>query len=572
MSHPPLLPEALHQHIAILGKTGAGKTTTAKVLVEYILDRGERVCVVDPVGVWWGLRLKRDGRTPAYPVVIFGGPHADLPIGRDHGRALAEIVGTTASPTIIDTSRMTVGERTAFFSDFAEAILAHNRAPLHLVLDEAHVFMPQGRVADPKSGRMVHASNNLVSLGRGRKIGIVLISQRPAKLHKDSLTQVETLIAHRLIAPQDRKAIEAWIEDQADPREGRSLIASLPQMKRGEAWVWFPEAELLQRRQFPPAGTFDSSRGLESDDEAGVLPPIDVGAINGQLEEIAAEAVANDPERLKARIAALEAEAAREPVAAAPVVVKERDEAAIETAYAEGQRAGRAAAGAEVADALMGRVDEALTALRALRLALDGLAKGRPGEKPEPRPAGIPKPPEAVNDKPHANFAPNYSEQNPPRKSRGAELRVLKVLAQRHPARFTRSEWATLAGLKKTGGTWGTYVSRLRMAGYLDERDGRVGVTPAGLKAVGAVPPAPTTTAELVQMWKDNLGGGAGRLLDILVKSYPEPMRRAVLAAHVRMEPTGGTFNTYLSRLRANGLLEERAGQIKANSILWSRP
>jgi DNA helicase HerA-like ATPase len=83
-----------------------------------------------------------------------------------------------------------------------------NSKPLHIIIDEAHLFAPQGRVPDPQSGRMVHAANNLVSGGRVKGLRIMLISQRPAKLHKDSLTQVETLIAMRLIAPQDRAAVE----------------------------------------------------------------------------------------------------------------------------------------------------------------------------------------------------------------------------------------------------------------------------------------------------------------------------------------------------------------------------
>jgi hypothetical protein len=30
--------------------------------------------------VWWGLRLKADGVKPAFPLVIFGGAHGDLPL------------------------------------------------------------------------------------------------------------------------------------------------------------------------------------------------------------------------------------------------------------------------------------------------------------------------------------------------------------------------------------------------------------------------------------------------------------------------------------------------------------
>src|SRR5690242_9599524 len=77
--------EALSHHIAILGKTGSGKTTTAKGFAEDLLDAGKRVCAICPTGVWWGLRLLADGKTPGYPVVIFGGQHADVPLGENSG-------------------------------------------------------------------------------------------------------------------------------------------------------------------------------------------------------------------------------------------------------------------------------------------------------------------------------------------------------------------------------------------------------------------------------------------------------------------------------------------------------
>jgi hypothetical protein len=142
------------------------------------------VRVIDPTGVWWGLRLLADGHTPGYPVVISGGPHADLDIDEASGTRLAEIIAAGSFSCIVDTSAMTVGERTRLFTDFAEALPRANAKPLHLVIDEAHQFAPQGRVPDPQSGRMLHAANNLVSGGRARGLRVVLISQRPAKLHK----------------------------------------------------------------------------------------------------------------------------------------------------------------------------------------------------------------------------------------------------------------------------------------------------------------------------------------------------------------------------------------------------
>jgi hypothetical protein len=42
-------------------------------LVELLLTSAARICVVDPLGVWWGLRSSADGITPGFPVIVFGG-------------------------------------------------------------------------------------------------------------------------------------------------------------------------------------------------------------------------------------------------------------------------------------------------------------------------------------------------------------------------------------------------------------------------------------------------------------------------------------------------------------------
>ena len=77
--------QAMAQHMAILGKTGSGKTYAAKGLVERLIEAGRRVCVLDPTDAWWGLRSGTDGVRPGLPVVIFGGDHADVPITEHAG-------------------------------------------------------------------------------------------------------------------------------------------------------------------------------------------------------------------------------------------------------------------------------------------------------------------------------------------------------------------------------------------------------------------------------------------------------------------------------------------------------
>ena len=48
--------DALDDRIAIVGTAGSGKTYAAKGFVERLLDIAARMAIVDPLGVWWGLR------------------------------------------------------------------------------------------------------------------------------------------------------------------------------------------------------------------------------------------------------------------------------------------------------------------------------------------------------------------------------------------------------------------------------------------------------------------------------------------------------------------------------------
>jgi hypothetical protein len=61
---------------------------------------------------------------------------------------------------------------------------------------------------------------------RGRVRGFIpwLITQRPAVVHKDVFSQADILIAMKLTESQDRDAIGAWIEGQADRQKGKRLL------------------------------------------------------------------------------------------------------------------------------------------------------------------------------------------------------------------------------------------------------------------------------------------------------------------------------------------------------------
>jgi hypothetical protein len=289
--------DAFDDRIAIVGTAGSGKTYAAKGFVERLLDSGARVAVVDPLGVWWGLRASADGSAPGYPVIVFGGKQADVPITSGMGVALGRIVAREALACVVDLSALgSNAARRRFMAAFAEALYEANEEPLHLVLDEADLWAPQ-RPIRGWEGLLGHIEE-IVRRGRVRGFIPWLITQRPAVVHKDVLSQADILIAMKLTASQDRDAIGAWIEGQADRQEGKRILGDLPRLQRGEGYLWAPSHDLLKHIAFPTMRTFDSSRTPKRGEHLAIprtLAEVDLTAI------VTALAAAGDEDLGKAK-------------------------------------------------------------------------------------------------------------------------------------------------------------------------------------------------------------------------------------------------------------------------------
>ena len=584
MTHP-VPPEALGKHLAILGKTGSGKSNLAKTIAEDLLARGERVCVIDPTGTWWGLRLQADGETPsAYPIVIFGGQHGDLPLSAAHGEHIARAIGTSSTPAIIDTRQLTVSDRTRFFTGFAETLIQANRGELTLIVDEAHLFAPQaGARGGGAAPAMLHAANNLVSLGRGVGLRIVLISQRPAKLHKDSLTQVETLVAMRLIAPQDRRAIDDWIGEWADKHESGDLVGSLPALPVGDAWVWSPEIGHLKRAHCPLASTYDSGR--VRDGENPDLPPIELSEIAGQLEKIGGDLLADDPKRLKERIRELERELKKKPAAVDEAEIERRVTQEVTAKYNSKYSRARE----EVADlstevhAIAARLDELGRMLRELPAPEASAPKrsesaNRASDMQNlSRPAGSPREGASNGREAPSNGREAPSSRRQPGTDRpltGPQCRILDALAWLAElgvaARASRVQVAFIAGYKPGGGSFNNTLGSLRTAGLVEyPGSGLVELTADG-RRLAQDPDIPHTDEALQRAVLEKLTGPQCRVLQPLIDAYPDELDREALATAAGYEAGGGSFNNTVGSLRSLGLIDyPRRGWAVALPVLF---
>ncbi len=518
---------ALEQHVAIVGRTGSGKSYAARGAVEALLEAGRQVVVLDPTGVWWGLRAGADGG-PGFPVPVIGGDRADVPLPAEAGAALATLLVARRQSAVVDTSGFTMGERRRFYGAFLAGLHHENRAALHLVVDEADELAPQRPLPDQTT--VLHEMDRIVRRGRARGFRVLMITQRPAVLHKDVLSQAGCLIAMQLTAAQDRAAIGAWIEGQADRAEAKALLASLPQLRTGEGWLWWPHAGPPVQQRFPRIRTLDTGSTPAHGEEAADTPLSDAGLDLEALRAALAVPVSDKPRRDDGKaLAALRAERDR--------LERERDQALAE-------------------------LEACRAAIRTAAGALAGGIVTSPTPRPEEEDAPAP-----VTEAP----APRPKARSTARRGRGegAELRILRVLVA-HGRPATMRQWATLAGLSAKGGTWSTYVSRLRTSGYLGAGVGGTWfVNDAGRAAAGEVG-APPSSEELVDRWCEAVGaGGAGRMLAVLAGRYPATVDREALAEELGLAASGGTFNTYLSRLVSNGLATRLPEGVRAAGELF---
>lgn len=115
--------QAVTETLAILAKRRSGKTSTAVALAEEMIGAGQQALVVDPTGVWWGLRAGRDGgQVGGLPVVIVGGDHADLPLHETDGAVLAKLLVVERVSAVLDLSELSKSANRRLMTDFLETL------------------------------------------------------------------------------------------------------------------------------------------------------------------------------------------------------------------------------------------------------------------------------------------------------------------------------------------------------------------------------------------------------------------------------------------------------------------
>lgn len=249
--------------VAILARRGMGKTYLAMLVAETFLASEYEIpfVVIDPTGCWYGLAATSDGKPSPQRIVIFGGEHGHRALASTSGRVLARLVAILRIPTIFDLSSLPSEEQHRFVADFASELYLHNREALHVFVDEADIFAPQKLDGGSKhQKRCLVALDNLTRRGRFRGIGDTLISQRPAVVNKNLLSQVGATFFLQMVSPQDLDAAMSWLHDNLRADVKRECRKNLPVLGKGTAYyLRGGDKSVFKLFKVAAKETFDSS-------------------------------------------------------------------------------------------------------------------------------------------------------------------------------------------------------------------------------------------------------------------------------------------------------------------------
>jgi uncharacterized protein len=600
----PLPVDTVTSTLIVYGGKGMGKTNLLSVLLEEMSKSGLRWCVVDPLGVLYGLRYGLDGKSPGVECLILGGVHGDIDIEPTGGEVVADLVADEDVNVIIDCSRdrngqmWSVGQKIKFLTAFPSRVFqqqgslvsGRRRPPRFIGLDEAARYIPQSLRSGDKDGAMcVSAWEQIVEEGRNVGLGVGLFTQRSARLNKSVAELADAMIAFRTTGPNSIDAITDWLGDHVEKSVIREHVEVIRKLPIGQALLvspgWLDREEVVT---FRPRETFDSSSTPKPGERprriSGRGAVVDLDAYRQRMAATIQRADDNDPRVLRKRIKELEAELRKKLVVEVPkeviktVKVPALDPVLVDRLHEVLDEIHVAAtsvrtASAPVAEALQSLGDYRQTGDVPLPERLERVDAAKRRIATKARPAGVTAAPVPVPTK----------RTEPPRGDPadidGAQQRVLDALAWLEAIGYpqpSKQRIGLIAGYrvgKKIAGHYANTLGALRTAGLITYPAPSCAALTNEGRSHANIPEIEPTTEALQAAIFAKLDGPERRVLQVVIDAYPGEISKRDIGEAAGYEvgaKVAGHFANLLGRLRSLGLISyPNPNMVKAESVLF---
>lgn len=556
--------------MAFIAQKGAGKTYAGMKLAELLAQQRSQVAAVDPTGVWWGLRA--DGKGAGLDFIVLGGEHGDAPLEPTGGELVADFINNTGRSVVLDLSSFeSKAAQNRFLTAFATKLYhlkASNRTPLHLMLDEADEYAPQRPL--PGEQALLAAFERIVRRGRSRGMGMTMITQRPACLSKNLLTQVDALACLRIVGKQDLDAVRDWMGYCApDLKVLNRCLESLPKLEQGEMWFWSPSwLKTFQDGKVLPRQTFDSSSTPDATTTRAKVRMLDVNleVLTADMLATIQRAAENDPKAMRARIADLERQLAAEKERPAiniltkedvELVMRIRTDPTLKQLCDLLHKVVRASAEATT------RMDQPLDTSAALRVEIARYA--------------VPKPTNSQHDRDGTGYLPHIRKPRPAADSGAVGkpqqriLNALKLWENSGDPNPTLNQVGMFALLDPSGGHFSNVIGPLSSGGLITRNNGRVSLTDAG-RAMAEDTGRPSMS-EYHDVLRNRLEKRASKrsvdMLNVIIEGGGRTITLDEIAERVGMNEHGGHFSNTIGPISSLGFVTRQNRQVTPTDLLF---
>jgi len=559
--------------LLIQASSGGGKSWTLRRLLEQSHGQIQHI-VLDPEGEFGSLRER-------YPYVL-AGKGGDIASDPKTAPLLAHRLLELRVSAVLDLYELRARDRTHFVKTFLESLINAPKAlwhPVLVVIDEAHVYCPEK--GDAESAEEVIG---LCTRGRKRGFCAVLATQRLANLSKQAAAQCLNVMVGPTFLDVDRKrAVEILGVTGAEEKRLRS---GLMQMRPGQFWAIgraFTTPGLSQLTVGPVETHHPEIAGSSRAQLTPPPPPEKVRAVLAKLADLPREVedertrearLAGQVRELQAEVKRLEREAASERPAQQIGITEQQ--------LADYLSRRDVAWEARLAAALTASIpyQKALKVVQSHCLSISRAVAELPSELPTIEPPApwdvqersrelaranpVPRPATAhVIPSGNVASAVDTGDYRP----RAGARRMLAALASYPTGAMTAGQLRMYARLRKSG-TSDTYLSELRRYGLIEEDGDALRITAKGMTLCEGSG-ASLSAAEVLARWRSILRAGCVRMLDAVVDARGRGMTREELGQAAGLEPSSGTFATYLGELRRAALIEESGGLLRASETLF---
>ncbi len=541
----------------INANSGGGKSWAIRRFLEKSHGQVQQI-ILDLEGEFISLREKYD--------YLLVGKEGEIPVSIRTAELLARKLLELNVSTVIDLSELKHPERITFVKRFLDSLVNSPKNLWHpaiIVVDEAHQFCPE-----KSKSESMGAVIDLMTRGRKRGFCGVLATQRISKLHKDAAAECNNQMVGRTGLDIDMKRAGDILGFTS-----KEDIRSLRDLKAGEFFVYgsaFKHNGVKKIFVGDVKTTHpDRTRGIEAMESSPT--PENIKKIMKDVVDLPKEAeeelrTTQDMKKkireLKTKLTIIENSKPK------PEIDKRAMDIAIDRARVRASNETMKVCGERE------RHDKKVISILEKRIEDIGKIIGEKVEKitiPElKRHHGIPNFEEKQDFDKYPHPSPQYTKDNservlkkelekiyPEKKLRAGAMKILGWLACSYPKELTKQKIATLSGFSVKGGTFNTYISELKRNGWIVGFN-ELSITEDGL--ANAEAKEMPSGEELLSLWKVKFRAGAGKILQFLYESHPNEVSKDELGYATEFESSGGTFNTYLSELRRNGLIEVNGG------------